>query len=607
MIRTTVLAVAGALLLASNVLAQQVIGGCPVLPSNNIWNTPVDTLPVQANSATLVNTIGAGRGFHPDFGSGLWEGAPMGIPFVLVPGSQQKYPVTFDYSSEADPGPYAVPLNAPIEGGAASTGDRHTMAIDTTNCILYELYNAFPQSNSWIASSGAIFDLKSNALRPYGWTSTDAAGLPIVPGLITYDEVASGEIKHALRFTAPQTRAEFVWPARHLASSLTGSQYPRMGERLRLKASFDITPYPADVQVILRAMKKYGIMLADNGSAWYLTGAPDDRWNNDTLSTLRSVLGSNLEAVDATVLMVDPNSGATNVQRAGTGQKAGDFDGDRKADVSVYRPTTGGWWVLKSGTNFQTYSTYGWGLSADVPAPGDYDGDGKLDLAIYRPSTGVWWISKSSTNYATNTSYAWGLSGDVPMPADYDGDGKTDIAIYRPSNGGWWILKSSTGFSTYSTYGWGLAGDVPTPGDYDGDGKADPAIYRPTTGGWWILKSSANYGAYSTYGWGLTGDVPVASDFDGDGKTDLAIYRPTTGGWWILKSSTNFGTYSTYGWGLGGDVPVPADFDGDGKADLAVYRPTTGGWWILKSSANFASYSTYGWGLVGDVPVLKRP
>ena len=562
MIRTTVLAVAGALLLASNAGAQQVIGGCQLLPSNNIWNTPVDKLPVQANSATLVNTIGAGRGFHPDFGAGLWAGGPMGIPFVLVPGSQPKYSVSFDYASESDRGPYAVPLNAPIEGGSGSTGDRHVMAIDTTNCILYELYNAFPQSNSWAASSGAIFDLKSNALRPAEWTSTDAAGLPVVPGLVTYDEVASGEIKHALRFTVPQTRNAWVWPARHQASSLTGSQYPRMGERFRLKASFDIAPYPADVQVILRAMKKYGILLADNGSAWYLSGAPDERWNNDHLATLGSVLGSNFEAVDATVFMVDPNSGATNVSvpSAGAGQKAGDFDGDRKADVSVYRPSTGGWWVLKSGANFQTYSTYGWGLPGDVPAPGDYDGDGKLDLAIYRPSTGVWWISQSSTNFATNATYAWGLGGDVPMPADYDGDGKTDIAIYRPSNGGWWILKSS-----------------------------------------------ANYGAYSTYGWGLTGDLPVAADFDGDGKTDLAIYRPTTGGWWILKSSTNFGTYSTYGWGLGGDIPVPGDFDGDGKADLAIYRSTTGGWWILKSSANFASYSTYGWGLVGDVPILKRP
>lgn len=298
------------LTLVSPASAQQVIGGCSVLPANNIWNTPINTLPVASSSATLVNTIGATRGFHADFGSGVWDGGPIGIPFVTVPGSQTKYPATFDYAEDSDKGPYAVPLTAPIEGGSASTGDRHAIAIDTTNCILYELYYAFPGASSWTAGSGAIFDLKSNALRTAGWTSADAAGLPIVPGLITYDEVLTGEIKHAIRFTAPQTRNTYVWPARHQASSLTGAQYPRMGERFRLKASFDISSYPADVQVILRAMKKYGVILADNGSAWYISGTPDSRWNDDNLSRLSGVKGSNFEAIDESGLMIDPNSGA---------------------------------------------------------------------------------------------------------------------------------------------------------------------------------------------------------------------------------------------------------------------------------------------------------
>jgi hypothetical protein len=198
----------------------------------------------------------------------------------------------------------------PLKGAAVppATGTRSRSI--RGRCILYELYNAFPQTSSWTADSGAIFDLTSNALRPSGWTSADAAGLPIMPGLVTYDEVLTGEIKHAIRFTAPQSRHEFVWPARHYASSLTGTQYPRMGERFRLKAGFDISPYPADVQVILRAMKRYGIMMADNGSAWYLSGQPDPRWNDTDLHTLGQLLGSNFEAVDATVLMVDPNSGA---------------------------------------------------------------------------------------------------------------------------------------------------------------------------------------------------------------------------------------------------------------------------------------------------------
>ena len=304
------LALVGGLVTAGTSYAQQTIGGCSVLPANNIWNTPVDTLPVLSNSTSMVNTIGASRGFHADFGAGMWDGGPIGIPFITVGGTQTKYPATFYYADESDAGPYAVPLTAPIEGGPNATGDRHAIALDATNCILYELYRAFPQSASWMADSGAVYDLRSNALRPATWTSADAAGLPIMPGLVTYDEILSGEIKHAIRFTVPQTRREYVWPARHYASSLTGTQYPRMGERFRLKASFNISSYPADVQVILRAMKKYGIMLADNGSAWFVSGKPDARWNDDNLRTLGQLLGSNFEAVDATVLRIDPSSGA---------------------------------------------------------------------------------------------------------------------------------------------------------------------------------------------------------------------------------------------------------------------------------------------------------
>jgi len=623
-IRATLVAALFCLSVASTASAQQVIGGCSILPANNIWNTPINTLPATSDSATLVNTIGAGRGFHADFGSGLWEGAPIGIPFVTVPGSQTKYSATFDYAGDSDPGPYAVPLTAPIEGGSGSTGDRHAIAIDTTNCILYELYYAFPGANSWSAGSGAIFDLKSNALRTAGWTSADAAGLPIVPGLITYDEVLSGEIKHAIRFTAPQTRNTYVWPARHQASSLSGAQYPRMGERLRLKASFDISPYPADVQTILKAMKKYGLILADNGSALYISGAPDSRWNNNNLATLGNVLGANLEVVDATVLMVSPNSGATNGSTGSTPPpppavpnptasatpptagslavvRPGDFDGDRKADVTLYRPSNGTWSLQRSSGTTQVY---GWGLLGDVPAAGDYDGDGKLDLAVYRPSNGGWYICWSSNNFATFTGYPWGAPGDVPVPADYDGDGKTDIAVYRPSTGGWWVLKSSSRFAVYVNYPWGAPGDVPVAADYDGDGKADPAIYRASTGGWWILKSSTNYTGYATYLWGLGGDQPVAADYDGDGKADPAIYRPSNGGWWVLKSSTGFAGYMSYAWGMPGDAPVVADYDGDGKADPAIYRAATGAWWILKTSNG--TYGTYTWGTSSDIIVMPR-
>jgi len=298
---------------AVNLSAQTgpMLAGCPVLPADNVWNTPIDNLPVDANSSAYITTIGAGVDLHPDFGAGLWDGGPIGIPYNVVPGSQPKVRMSFDYADESDPGPYPIPPNPAIEGGPDSTGDRHILVVDRDNCILYETWSTYPQPDGgWYAGSGAIFNLQSNGLRPSGWTSSDAAGLPILPGLVRYDEVASGEITHALRFTAPQTRRAFIWPARHYASSLTGSNYPPMGQRFRLKGSFDITTFSPEVQVILRAMKKYGIILADNGSAWYISGVPDERWNNDVLvGQFRLVRGSDFEAVDESGLMVDVNSG----------------------------------------------------------------------------------------------------------------------------------------------------------------------------------------------------------------------------------------------------------------------------------------------------------
>lgn len=290
------------------------VAGCLLFPGDNIWNVPVDSLPLDANSAAYVATIGATDNLHPDFGAGDWppgSGAPIGIPYIDVPGGQAKVSVSFLYDEESDPGPYPIPPNAPIEGGPNGSGDRHVLVVDRDNCLLYEMFNAFPQNNgsSWSADSGAKFDLNSNTLRPDTWTSADAAGLPILPGLVRYDEVAAGEIKHALRFTAPQTRRAYVWPGRHFASSLTGTQYPPLGQRFRLRADFDVSGYSPQAQVILQALKKYGMMLADNGSAWFLSGAPDERWDNDVLQELKQVQGSDFEAVDVSSLMVDSDSG----------------------------------------------------------------------------------------------------------------------------------------------------------------------------------------------------------------------------------------------------------------------------------------------------------
>lgn len=285
---------------------------CPLLPANNIWNTRVDDLPVHPLSSSWVATIGASKSFHPDFGSGEWppaSGSPIGIPYIEVNGAP-KVAVSFGYASESDPGPYPIPANAPIEGGPNSSGDRHVLVVDRSDCTLYELFDAHPQGDgSWTAGSGAIFDLTSNDLRPSGWTSADAAGLPILPGLVRYDEVAAGEITHAIRFTAPQTRKAFVWPATHFASNLTSAEYPPMGARFRLRADFDISGYHPDVQVILLAMQRYGLILADNGSSWFLSGAPDERWDNDVLRQLKNLQGSDFEAIDVGSLIVSNGSG----------------------------------------------------------------------------------------------------------------------------------------------------------------------------------------------------------------------------------------------------------------------------------------------------------
>lgn len=285
--------------------------GCPVLPHNNIWNTRVDSLPLHAMSAQYITSIGASTGFHMDFGSGLWQGAPIGIPFVDVPGSQPLVPISFLYSDESDPGPYPIPPDAPIEGGPGGTGDRHVLVIDRDNCVLYEVYRAFPLGGgtSWDADSGAVYDMTSNQLRPETWTSADAAGLPIFPGLARYDEIVEGSIRHALRFTAPQTQRAYLWPARHFASSSTNPNLPPMGARARLRADYDISSFSAENQIILTALKQYGMMLADNGSPWYISGIPDERWDNDDLHELDVLQGSDFEFVDVSGLMVNPDSG----------------------------------------------------------------------------------------------------------------------------------------------------------------------------------------------------------------------------------------------------------------------------------------------------------
>ncbi len=274
------------------------LNGLRPFPSDNPWNTEIADAPVDPNSDVLIASCGI-RNLHPDFGT-TWNGAPNGIPHIVVDGDQPRVPVSFDYADESDPGPYPIPADAPIEGGPGGTGDRHVIVVDRDNWILYELFDAHPLDGGarWRAGSGAIFDLNSNQLRPAGWTSADAAGLPIFPGLVRYDEVVEqGEIRHALRFTCPRTRRAYVHPARHWASSSADPDLPPMGMRVRLRADYDTSGHSAEARVILEALKRYGMFLADNGSGWYISGAPDPRWSDSALGSLKSVPSTAFEVI----------------------------------------------------------------------------------------------------------------------------------------------------------------------------------------------------------------------------------------------------------------------------------------------------------------------
>ena len=285
------------------------VGPCPMFPADSFWHADVSALPVHPQSSAWVSTIGASKGVHADFGSGLWDGGPIGIPWTSVGAGRPKVPVSFDYADESDPGPYPIPPDVPIEGGPAADGDRHALVVDTAACRLYELYDAHPAGGGWFAGSGATWDLRSNALRPATWTSADAAGLAILPGLVRYEEILAGRIDHPIRFTAPVTQRSFIWPARHQAGSTNSASAPPMGAWFRLKSSVDPARFSGAARIVVEAMGRHGVILADNGSSWYISGSPDERWDNDNLHDLDVLRGSDFEAVDTSSLMVSSDSG----------------------------------------------------------------------------------------------------------------------------------------------------------------------------------------------------------------------------------------------------------------------------------------------------------
>jgi hypothetical protein len=279
--------------------AAATIAGCPLFPADFSTNQRVDALPVAPDSAAIVRSIGLDGAVHPDFGSGRWEGGPIGIPYDVVGRRTKRSRVRFDYADESDRARYPIPSRVHIEGGPDADGDRHALLVDRARCKLYELYALRQEGGRWSAGSGATWSLRRPRMRPAGWTSADAAGLPILPLLARYPEVRRGRIAHALRMTVSETRNAFVFPARHFASSNGDASLPRMGERLRLKATVDISGLPRQARVVARAMREYGLIVADNGSDWYVTGAPHRGWDNDQLRQLGRLRGSDFEVVRA--------------------------------------------------------------------------------------------------------------------------------------------------------------------------------------------------------------------------------------------------------------------------------------------------------------------
>jgi hypothetical protein len=321
------------------------LNGFVPFPSDNLWNKNIYATPVDPNSSAIISFIGSSVAIHPDFGAGLYNGSTMGIPYTVVDSSQPLIPIEFTaYGSESDAGPMPIPLTVPIEGYPnPGSGDRHVLVLDTNTCFLYELYSSYPQSTVWNAASAAVWDLSADEQRPYTWTSADAAGLPIFPGLVRYDEVAAGAIKHAMRFTVQNSSAGFTPPASHWAATTAAAYAPPMGMRMRLKSSFDISSFSAANQVILNAMKKYGIIVADNGSSMYISGAPDDRWNNSDLHNLGSVTASDFE-----VIQISPLYTSTNVPTGASPQIA-QFTASATS-VSAGTPVTLSWQV--SGASY---------------------------------------------------------------------------------------------------------------------------------------------------------------------------------------------------------------------------------------------------------------
>jgi hypothetical protein len=592
------------------------IGICPVFPPDHILNTRVDWLPVHPLSNYYVASIGTNTSLHPDFGSGLWDGGPIGIPAIAVL-NQPPVPIVFTaYGDQSDPGPYPVPPNAPIEGGAASTGDRHVLTVEQSNCMLYELFNAFGPlggDNHWKADSGATFNLHDYALRPDTFTSADAAGLPIFPLLVRYDEASAGVIRHAIRFTADTTQTAHVWPARHDAGSTSNAGVPPMGQRFRLKASKDISGFSPRVRAIFQAFKTYGLVLADNGSNWFISGVSDENWNNDELNAAFGQLkGSDFEAVDVSSLLIDPNSGRARqpVFPGGVYVATGRIDASAGAEI-ITGPGAGGGPEVKvfkaDGTLLGPgFTVYPAGFTGGVRvAACDFDGDGRDEIVTGAgpgggPHVRVLKLDSTGTPIAELASffpYAPGFAGGVFVACGpIEGPGFMNILTGADAGGGPHVRVFrysaaapggvvDTGISFFA-YNPAFTGGVRVAAcDLNGDGRADLVLAAGPGGGPHVRAlSGANLGvelaSFFAYAIGFHGGVFVAcgsvlggpkmvTGADAGGGPHARVFRysgAAPGG--VVDTGISFFAYNPAF--TGGVRIAVGDINGDGQGDIVT-------------------------------------
>ncbi len=524
---------------------------CPMFPPDNVWNTSIANLPVNAHSAQwLANMNAATTNLHPDFGPSGDPTNPYGMPSTVVPSGHSFVNVTFQYASESDPGPYPFGADTPIEGGQNATGDRHALMVDPSTCTLYELYNAQYSSTASTAGSGAIWNLRSNALRPAGWTSADAAGLPILPGLLRYDEVQSGSITHAIRMTAAMTDTSYLWPARHEAGARSDPSLPPMGARFRLKANFDVSGFSPQAQVVLRAMQRYGLILADNGSNWYFGGSADPAWPLPLVDELKQIPASAFDAVDESSLMVSPDSG-----------QASSFPGPVTGLAAP--PSGAGYWLTDAAGAVSAHN---------VPAYGSMAGttlNAPINHIVSTPDgKGYWLVASDGGTFAFGDAGFYGSMGGRHLNAP--------VVNIAPTvdGGGYWLVASDGGVFSF--------GDARFLGSMGGRTLNQAVVGiagNPRTGGYWLVATDGGIFAFGAPFFGSTGSIHLQQPVNGMAPS------PGGDGYWLVASDGGIFAYGGARFqGSTGEIRLNAPIMGMAADDA------TGGYWLVGSDGGIFAF-----------------